>query len=101
MLKSKKIKRMALPLFLEGIVRGFKVYNDTNFLKDIYYKVKSSFLCDDKLKMYKVNASLEDTSIEIGRAKVFTPGWLENESIWLHMHICNINTSRTFKSTAL
>ena len=35
--------------------------------------------------MYKVNASLKDASFELGRAKAFTPGWLENESIWLHM----------------
>lgn len=35
--------------------------------------------------MYKVNASLKDASYEIGRCKAFTPGWLENESIWLHM----------------
>jgi hypothetical protein len=35
--------------------------------------------------MYKVNASLEEQSHEIGRARAFTPGWLENESIWLHM----------------
>jgi hypothetical protein len=35
--------------------------------------------------MYKVNASLKEAPIEIGRAKIFTPGWLENESIWLHM----------------
>lgn len=35
--------------------------------------------------MYKVNASLKDASYEIGRAKAFTPGWLENESVWLHM----------------
>jgi hypothetical protein len=35
--------------------------------------------------MYKVNASLADQPLEIGRARVFTPGWLENESIWLHM----------------
>src|SRR3989339_2149590 len=35
--------------------------------------------------MYKVNASLADQPIEIGRCKIFTPGWLENESIWLHM----------------
>src|SRR5262249_9345187 len=25
-------------------------------------------------------------SYEIGRNKIFTPGWLENESIFLHMH---------------
>jgi hypothetical protein len=35
--------------------------------------------------MYKVNASLAGESHEIGRARAFTPGWLENESIWLHM----------------
>jgi hypothetical protein len=35
--------------------------------------------------MYKVNASLAADSHEIGRARAFTPGWLENESIWLHM----------------
>ena len=22
---------------------------------------------------------------EIGRCRIFTPGWLENESVWLHM----------------
>ena len=35
--------------------------------------------------MYKVNASLADQPHDIGRARAFTPGWLENESIWLHM----------------
>ena len=35
--------------------------------------------------MYNVNASLQEASYELGRARAFTPGWLENESIWLHM----------------
>ena len=35
--------------------------------------------------MYKVNCNLADATYELGRAKAFTPGWLENESIWLHM----------------
>ena len=35
--------------------------------------------------MYKVNASLSEASFELGRACAFTPGWLENESVWLHM----------------
>jgi hypothetical protein len=35
--------------------------------------------------MYKVNAGLNHASFELGRARAFTPGWLENESIWLHM----------------
>jgi len=35
--------------------------------------------------MFRLNASLEKTPLEIGRIKVFPRGWLENESIWLHM----------------
>ena len=35
--------------------------------------------------MYKVNASLISASYELGRAVAFVPGWLENESVWLHM----------------
>jgi hypothetical protein len=35
--------------------------------------------------MYKVNASLASQPQDIGRARAFPPGWLENESIWLHM----------------
>ncbi|TYB89641.1 MAG: cellobiose phosphorylase [Kosmotoga sp.] len=74
-----------MPLFLEGVVRGFKIFNDEEYLKKVYKKVKKSDLFDKKLKMYKVNGPLDNETIEIGRAKAFTPGWLENESIWLHM----------------
>lgn len=85
LVKPNKFKRVNLPLFLEGIVRGFKVIRDKERIKKIFSAVKQSSLFDEKLKMYKVNASLKDQSVEIGRAKTFTPGWLENESIWLHM----------------
>lgn len=81
----KKFQRKEVPLFLEGIVKVFKVYEDREFLRDLHAKVRNSQLYDKKLKMYKVNAPLENASIEIGRARAFTPGWLENESIWLHM----------------
>ncbi|MCM1040743.1 MAG: hypothetical protein NC434_15610 [Ruminococcus sp.] len=74
-----------VPLFLEGPVRFLKLNNTPEEKSRLYQKVKSSDLYDDKLSMYKVNASLKDASFEIGRAKAFTPGWLENESIWLHM----------------
>lgn len=83
--KVLKFKQRKMPLFLEGVVRGFKIYDDKEFLSDIYNKVKNSDLFDKKLNMYKVNASLNNETIEIGRARAFTPGWLENESIWLHM----------------
>ena len=53
--------------------------------RELFQQVRASQLYDRKLKMYKVNASLEDQPHHIGRARAFTPGWLENESIWLHM----------------
>ncbi|MDD5382255.1 MAG: hypothetical protein PHH60_01180 [Candidatus Margulisbacteria bacterium] len=80
-IKVKRFTQKPLPLFLEGFVHALKVEKD----KKVYKLVKDSPLYDQKLKMYKVNAPLEDTPIEIGRSRIFTPGWLENESIWLHM----------------
>jgi len=74
-----------VPLFLEGPVRYLKLDNTAAAKKKLYGLVKQSDLYDRKLSMYKVNASLEKASFELGRARAFTPGWLENESIWLHM----------------
>lgn len=73
------------PDFLEGNVRFLKTKSETSVKKNLYKTIKNSNLYDKKLKMYKVNADLDKASYEIGRAKSFTPGWLENESIWLHM----------------
>lgn len=83
--KVKSFKVIPVPLFLEGVVRYLKLADKDISASDIYAKVKNSNMYDTKLKMYKVNAPLADASYEIGRAKAFTPGWLENESIWLHM----------------
>lgn len=80
-IKVKAFRQKPLPLFLEGFVHALKVEHD----KKVYQRVKTSPLFDKTLKMYKVNASLANEPLEIGRAKIFTPGWLENESIWLHM----------------
>lgn len=74
-----------LPYFLEGPVRYLKIAQGEAKKKDLYGKVRNSALYDRKLSMYKVNAPLINESYEIGRCKAFTPGWLENESIWLHM----------------
>ncbi len=74
-----------VPLFLEGPVRYLKLGNSIEHKKELYHNIKESDLFDQKLSMYKVNASLKDASYELGRCKAFTPGWLENESIWLHM----------------
>lgn len=79
----KEFKQHRLALFLEGFVHALRCEKSRS--KEIYRAVKDSPLWDKALKMYKVNAPLSEESFEIGRAKAFTPGWLENESIWLHM----------------
>jgi hypothetical protein len=78
-------KRHALPLFLEGFVHAFRVESDRVKIKKIYTKVRKSTLFDKKLKMYRVNADLSKESSEIGRARIFPAGWLENQSVWIHM----------------
>ncbi|MGD8966226.1 MAG: cellobiose phosphorylase [Anaerolineae bacterium] len=74
-----------LPLFLEGPVHALKIEEDVTKARELHARVKGSPLYDMELGMYKVNAPLEGESHEIGRCRAFTPGWLENESIWLHM----------------
>jgi hypothetical protein len=73
-----------LPLFLEGPVRALKIKSREE-ANQLHEAVRASPLYDQPLKMYRVNASLEKEGHEIGRARAFPPGWLENESIWLHM----------------
>jgi hypothetical protein len=83
--RAKRFEPTVLPLFLEGPVHALKVQPDVVSAKKLYVGIRASGLYDRKLGMYKVNASLEGQSHEIGRARAFTPGWLENESVWLHM----------------
>ena len=80
-----KFEKKPLGNFLEGQVKALKVLDNDNALKNLHKSVKSSELFDKKLDMYRVNGTLENESFEIGRAKAFSPGWLENGSIWLHM----------------
>ncbi|MBR4707880.1 MAG: hypothetical protein IKP29_07490 [Pseudobutyrivibrio sp.] len=81
----KHFKLVQVPHFLEGPVRYLKLDATTEQKEALYSKVKNSDLYDTKLSMYKVNESLQDASFELGRCRAFTPGWLENESIWMHM----------------
>ncbi len=83
--RATRFQPRALPAFLEGPVHALKLQKSPEAARQLYQQVKSSPLFDAKLKMYKVNASLADQPAAIGRARAFTPGWLENESIWLHM----------------
>jgi hypothetical protein len=66
-------------------MHALRLTDNIGTAKKLYKATKSSELFDKKLKMYKVTAPLSSMPEEIGRCRVFTPGWLENESIWLHM----------------
>jgi hypothetical protein len=70
---------------LEGPVHAMKVEKRYKERKVLYNAVRKSDIYDRNLRMYKLNASLAGMPYELGRLKAFTPGWLENESIWLHM----------------
>lgn len=80
-----EMKQQILPYFLEGPVRHLKLDMEESRRKELYEKVKNSDLYDPVLEMYKIDAPLKDSTFELGRCRAFTPGWLENESIWLHM----------------
>ena len=77
--------RRTLPLFLEGMMHALRLEHDATRARKLHAAVRRSPLYDAKLRMYRVCASLAQASEEIGRCRVFSPGWLENESIWVHM----------------
>jgi hypothetical protein len=78
-------KKVEMPLFLEGYARLLKRVRDKDVAVKMNQYVKTMPMYDDKLFMYKTSNPIADTSFEVGRIKAFTPGWLERESIFLHM----------------
>ncbi len=83
--KPRKFIQKKVPFFLEAQVHALRLTESAQNALAIYLATKKSSLFDRKLKMYKVTSSLKSMPEEIGRCTAFTPGWLENESIWLHM----------------
>jgi len=82
--KAKKFERHVLPSYLESPTRAMKIL-DKDDAQNLYEAIKASNLYDRKLGMYKTNTSLAGETFEIGRSRAFTPGWLENEAVFLHM----------------
>ncbi len=74
-----------LPKYLEAPARYMKQLKDKDAAKDMYDKIKVSGMYDEALKMYVTSESLEEETMEIGRARAFVPGWLERESVFMHM----------------
>lgn len=83
--KVTEFKMHTLPYFLEGPVRYLKVVDKEEERKNVYQLAKSSNLYDKELEMFYVCESLDSMGQDVGRMKAFSPGWLENQSIWLHM----------------
>lgn len=81
---AKEMEVGGFPLFLEGPVRYIKMAGSEE-AKDVYQKVRHSDLRDEGLSMYTISASLKGQSYDMGRMMAFSPGWLENQSVWLHM----------------
>ncbi len=80
-------RRVDVPYFLEGPARMLADCRpgERERAREMCAKIRETDLYDKKLKMYKTSASIEDLSMEYGRVRAFTPGWLERESIFLHM----------------
>ena len=81
-----RFRRQPVARFLEGAVHALRDAGGTAAARAIHRAVRHSPLYDEALGMYRVNAPLDNESDDIGRSRVFAPGWLENESIFLHMH---------------
>lgn len=75
----------SLPLYLEAPARYLKQLHEPTEAKAIFDKIRLSGMYDQQLKMYVTSETLEDETLEIGRARAFTPGWLERESVFMHM----------------
>ena len=80
-----RFRQKSLPLFLEGFVHALRVADPTEAQR-LYAAARASQLYDRKLGMYRLNEPLGDDALELGRIGVFNYGWLENGSIFLHMH---------------
>ena len=80
-----RFKQKPLPLFLEGFVHALRIAEPEE-VRRLYDAARNSELFDLKLGMYRVNEPLGENALELGRIGVFNYGWLENGSIFLHMH---------------
>ncbi|TAN68147.1 MAG: hypothetical protein EPN17_09930 [Methylobacter sp.] len=80
-----RFQQKPLPLFLEGFVHALRIAEPEE-VRRLYHAARNSELFDKKLGMYRVNEPLGENALELGRIGVFNYGWLENGSIFLHMH---------------
>ncbi len=80
-----RFRQRSLPLFLEGFVHALRIAKSGEALR-LYQAVCASELFDEILGMFRVNVPLGKNAMEFGRIGIFNYGWLENGSVFLHMH---------------
>lgn len=82
-----RFERNDLPYFLEGPARllAASAPQQRGQMREMCARIRQTDLYDSALKMYKTSGSIESLSMENGRVRAFTPGWLERESVFLHM----------------
>ena len=80
-----RFHQRSLPLFLEGFVHALRIAKPDE-VQRLYQAVCISELYDKKLGMFRVNVPLRENALEFGRIGIFNYGWLENGSVFLHMH---------------
>jgi len=75
-----------VPLFLEGFVHALRTTETSEAARALHKAVRGTELYDRELGMYRLNVPLGKDPFELGRVGIFSYGWLENGSIFLHMH---------------
>jgi hypothetical protein len=75
----------ALPLFLEGPVHALRLLRDGPEAEQLCRALRDSTLFDKKLNMYLLGGDMKRYGCEVGRIGMWTPGWFENENVFLHM----------------
>jgi len=74
-----------LPHYLEAPATYLKQCHDIKEAQTIYERVRQTEMYDKKLGLYLTSCPLDDETLEIGRARAFTKGWLEREACFMHM----------------
>ena len=81
-----EFRQKPVPLFLEGFVHALRTVESPEAAREIHKAVRGTELFDRELGMYRLNVPLGKDPFELGRVGIFSYGWLENGSIFLHMH---------------
>ncbi len=84
-LQPRRWRQIPTAPFLEGPMHYLRTCGARDAALAQHRAVRNSELYDRPLKMYRVCGSLADEPYSLGRVVAFTAGWLERESIYLHM----------------